>query len=37
MTIKSYPERDSGNDREEDVTAEINECAECDSDDEKLP
>ncbi len=28
--------RDSGNDGEEGVTAEINKCAECDSDDEKL-
>ncbi len=37
MTIKIYPERDSGNDGEEGVTAEINKCAECDSDDEKLP
>ncbi len=32
-----YPERDSGNDREEGLTAEINKCAKCDSDDEKLP
>ncbi len=37
MTIKIYPERDSGNDGEEGVTPEINKCAECDSDDEKLP
>jgi hypothetical protein len=28
---------DSGNDGEEGVTAEINKCAECDSDNEKLP
>jgi hypothetical protein len=26
-----YPERDSGNDGEEGVTAEINKCAECGS------
>jgi hypothetical protein len=32
-----YPERDSGNDGEEGATAEINKCAECDSDNEKLP
>jgi hypothetical protein len=32
-----YPECDSGNDGEEGVTAEINKCAKCDSDDEKLP
>ncbi len=37
MTIKSYPECDSGNDREEGVTAKINKCAKCDSDNEKLP
>ncbi len=37
MTIKSYPEHDLGNDGEEGVTAEINKCAECDSDNEKLP
>ncbi len=37
MMIKSYRERDSGNDREEGVTAEINKCAECDSDNKKLP
>ncbi len=37
MTIKSYPERDSGNDGEEGVTADINKCAKCDSDNEKLP
>ncbi len=30
-------ERDLGNDGEEGVTAEINKCAECDSDNEKLP
>jgi hypothetical protein len=29
--------RDLGNDGEEGVTAEINKCAKCDSDDEKLP
>jgi hypothetical protein len=32
-----YPERDLGNDWEEGVTVEINKCAECDSDDEKVP
>ncbi len=37
VMIKSYPERDSGKDGEEGVTAEINKCAKCDSDDEKLP
>ncbi len=37
VMIKSYPEHDSRNDGEESVTAEINKCAECDSDDEKLP
>ncbi len=37
VMIKSYPEHDLGNDREEGVTAEINKCAECDSDDKKLP
>ncbi len=37
MTIKSYPGRDSGKDGEEGVAAEIIKCAECDSDDEKLP
>ncbi len=37
MTIKSYLERDLVNGGEEGVTAEINKCAECDSDDEKLP
>jgi hypothetical protein len=31
VTINSYPERDSRNDGEEGVTAEINLCAECDS------
>ncbi len=36
MTIKSYPEHDLVNDGEEGVTSEINKCAECDSDDEKL-
>jgi hypothetical protein len=37
VTMKSYPEHDSGNDGEEGETAKINKCAECDSDDEKLP
>jgi hypothetical protein len=36
MMIKSYPERDSGYDREEGVTTKINKCDECDSDNEKL-
>ncbi len=35
--IKSYPECDLGNDGEEGVTAEINKCAEFDSNNEKLP
>ncbi len=37
MAMKSYLWRDSGNDGEEGVTAEINKCAECDRDDKKLP
>jgi hypothetical protein len=37
VMMKSYPERDSGNDGEEGVTAEFNKCAKCDSDNEKLP
>ncbi len=37
VAMKSYLGRDSGNDGEEGVTAEINKCAECDSDDKKLP
>ncbi len=37
VTLKSYPEHDSGIDGEEGVTAEIKKCAECDSEDEKLP
>jgi len=37
VTVKSYPERDLGNEREEGVAAEINKCDECDSDNEKLP
>ncbi len=37
VVMKSYLARDSGNGREEGVTAEINKCAECDSDDKKLP
>ena len=35
IRIKSYPQRDSENDREEGVTADINKCNECDSDEEK--
>ena len=37
MMMKGYPERDSGNDGEEGVSAGINKCAECDSDGKKLP
>ncbi len=37
MVMKSYLGRDSGNDGEEGMTAEINKCAECDSDDIMLP
>ncbi len=37
VTIKSYPERDLENEREEGVNSEINKCDECDSVDEKLP
>jgi hypothetical protein len=37
VAMKSYLGRDLGNDGEEGVTAEINKCAECDSDDERLP
>ncbi len=37
VMIKSYSEHDLGNDGEEGVTTEINKCAECDSDNEKLP
>jgi hypothetical protein len=36
MMIKSYHECDLVNVREEGVTAEINKCDECDSDNEKL-
>jgi hypothetical protein len=35
IRIKSYPQRDLENDREEGVTADINKCNECDGDDEK--
>ncbi len=31
VAMKSFLGRDSGNDGEEGVTAEINKCAECDS------
>jgi hypothetical protein len=31
VAMKSYLGRDSGNDGEEGMTAEINKCAECDS------
>ncbi len=34
---EKYLGHDSGNDGEEGVTAGINKCAECDSDDKKLP
>ena len=37
VAMKSYIGRDSGNDGEEGVTAEINKCAKCNSDDKKLP
>ncbi len=37
VVMKSYLGCDLGNDREEGVTAEINKCAKCDSDDKKLP
>ncbi len=37
VAMKSYLGRDSGNDGKEGVTAKINKCAKCDSDDEKLP
>ncbi len=35
IRIKSYPQRDLENDREEGVTADINKCNECDGDKEK--
>ncbi len=35
IRIKSYPQRDLENDREEGVTADINKCNECDGDEEK--
>ncbi len=35
IRIKSYPQRDSENDREEGVTADINKCNECAGDKEK--
>ncbi len=37
VAMKSYVGRDSGNDREEGVTSEIDKCAECDSDNKQLP
>jgi hypothetical protein len=37
VAMKSYLGHDSGNDREEGVTSEIEKCAECDSDDKQLP
>ncbi len=37
VAMKSYLGRDLGNDGEKGVTAEINKCAKCDSDDKKLP
>jgi hypothetical protein len=36
VAMKSYLGRDSENDRGEGVTAEINKCAECDSDNKKV-
>jgi hypothetical protein len=36
VAMKSYRGRDSENDGEEGVNAEINKCAECDRDDKKL-
>ncbi len=35
IRIKSYPQQDLENDREEGVTADINKCNECDGDEEK--
>jgi hypothetical protein len=35
VRIKSYPQRDLENDREEGVTADINKCNECAGDKEK--
>ncbi len=35
IRIKSYPQHDLENDREEGVTADINKCNECDGDEEK--
>jgi hypothetical protein len=35
IRIKSYPQRDSENDREEGVTADINKCNKCAGDNEK--
>jgi hypothetical protein len=35
IRIKSYPQHDSENDREEGVTADINKCNKCDGDEEK--
>jgi hypothetical protein len=37
VAMKRYLGRDLGNDGEEGVTAEINKCGECDSDNKKLP
>ncbi len=37
VVMISYLRRDSENDGEEGVTAEINKCAKCDSDDKRLP
>ncbi len=37
VAMKSYLGHDSGNDGEEGVTAEIIKCAECDSNDKRLP
>ncbi len=35
ITINSYPQHDSGNDREKGVTADINKVNKCDGDEEK--
>jgi hypothetical protein len=35
IRIKSYPQHDSENDREEGITADLNKCNECDGDEEK--
>ncbi len=37
VVVKSYLERDLGNDGEEGVTAKINKCVKCDSNHKTLP